>query len=132
MLFLPISRGWLLSKTARRIYLGCSILTFAFVATLMGTRMAINAARVSELNPSARAVLHFLLLPEILGTALLWIAMWYFWFGFDRSHYLKKAVSFVLLFFLPPLGTLFYYFTIYRRGVLVAESSGMNPNSGKA
>jgi len=73
------------------------------------------------LNSQARSLVRFLLFPEILGTALLWIAMWYFWFGFDRSHYLKKAVSFALLFFLPPIGTLLYYFLTYRHLVLVAN-----------
>ena len=72
------------------------------------------------MNSQARSLVRFLLFPEILGTALLWIAMWYFWFGFDRSHYLKKAVSFTLLFFLPPIGT-FYYFLTYRHLVLVAN-----------
>lgn len=126
MLFLPISRSWLLSKFAQRVYFGCSILTFALVATLMGTRMALGAANVTELNSSTRSLLHFLLFPEIFGTALLWIAMWYFWFGFDRSHYLRKAVSFVLLFLLAPFGTIFYYFTTYRRGVSTLEPSGTN------
>jgi len=72
------------------------------------------------LTPDARSVVKLILFPGILGAAVLWVAMWYFWFGFDRSHYLVKTLSFVLLFFLGPLGTLIYYFATYRRLVLRA------------
>ena len=73
-----------------------------------------TAAGATALNESARDVARFLLFPEILGTAVLWVAMWYFWFTFDQSPYFKKAFSFFLLFFLAPIGTLFYYFVTYR------------------
>ena len=99
MLFLPINREWLLSQAAQRIYLGCAVLTFALVATITGTHLAISAAGASALSADARSVVRTILFPEVLGAALLWVSMWYFWFGLDRSHYLKKAFSFVLLFF---------------------------------
>lgn len=117
MLFLPISRDWLLSQSAQWVYLACAVLTFALVATLTGTHLAIAVAGANALTADARTLVRLILFPEILGAALLWVSMWYFWFGFDRSHYLKKALSFVLLFFLAPIGTLFYYFVIYRRHV---------------
>jgi hypothetical protein len=44
--------------------------------------------------------------------------MWYYWFSFDRNHYFKKFVFFLLLFFLVPFGTLLYYFVIYRTSML--------------
>lgn len=124
MLHLPISRGWLFSGVAQRIYLGCAILTFALIATLIGVSLAMPLAGAASLNPPARVVVKVLLLPEILGTASLWIAMWYYWLSFDRSHYLKKFVSLLLLFFLAPFGTLFYYFIVYRRSMLRGEPSG--------
>ncbi|MGA9390736.1 MAG: hypothetical protein WBV69_09850 [Candidatus Sulfotelmatobacter sp.] len=74
-------------------------------------------ARSGRLTPAAALFVRTLLYPEIVCTALLWIAMWYFWFGFDSSHYLKKALWFVFLFFLAPFGTLLYYFVVYRRFV---------------
>jgi len=82
-----------------------------------------RAAGATALNSQAHALVRFLLFPEIVGSALLWVAMWYFWFGFDQAHYLKKAVSFILLFFFAPIGTLLYYFQTYRRQVLVAGQS---------
>jgi hypothetical protein len=123
MLYLPIKREWLFSRTAQRIYFGCALLTFALVGTELGTHLAISASGIGSLTPSARLLLRRLLLPEILGTALLWVSMWYFWFGFDSSHYVKKAVSFLLLFFLVPVGTLIYYFVTYRQTVRAATST---------
>lgn len=117
MLYLPISRNWLISKTAQRVYLACSALTLALLATSIGVRLALSAAGAVALSSPARSLVRVLLFPEILGSAMLWIAMWYFWFGFDQSHYLKRAGSFALLFFLAPIGTLVYYFLIYRRRV---------------
>jgi hypothetical protein len=117
MLYLPISRSWLLSETARRIYLVSALLALALIATLIGVRTAMAAAGTRALTPSASLVVRILLLPGIVGEALLWAGMWYFWFGFDRSHYLKRAAWFLLLFLLAPFGTIFYYFLVYRRGV---------------
>ena len=130
MLYLPINRNWVLSPTAQHIYLGCAVLTLALVATLVGVHLAISAAHAAALNTDARSAVRFLLFPEILAAAVLWVAMWYFWFGFDRSHYVKRALSFVLLFFFGPLGTLFYYFVTYRRRVVsigLADAYRANP-----
>jgi hypothetical protein len=115
MLYLPISRSWLVSPVARRIYLLCALLALGLIATEIGLHMAMSAAGTGKLTPAAALFVRTLLYPEIVGTALLWIAMWYFWFGFDSSHYLKKALWFVALFFLAPFGTLVYYFVVYRR-----------------
>lgn len=125
MLYLPISRGWLFSPTAQRIYLQCALLTFALLATLIGVSLAMPLAGTASLTRPARLVVKVLLLPEILGTASLWIAMWYYWFSFDRSHYLKKFLFFLLLFFLAPFGTLFYYFVVYRRNVLQEQRTSL-------
>src|ERR1700675_4738947 len=115
MLYLPINRSWLFSPIAQRVYLVCALCALALIATLIGIRMAMSASGARALTPPASSLVRTLLYPEILGAALLWIAMWYFWFGFDPSHYLKKAVCFALLFFLAPFGTVLYYFVVYRR-----------------
>jgi hypothetical protein len=118
MLYPPISREWLYSRMAQRTYLGCAVLSLALIATLVGVHLAMPLAGAASLNAPARMLINVILLPEILGTALLWIAMWYYWFSFDRNHYLKKFGFFLLLFFLAPFGTLLYYFVIYRTSML--------------
>lgn len=114
-MFLPISRSWLFSRTAQLVYLVSALLALALTATLIGVRTAIVAAGAGALNAAAASLVRTLLLPEIAGAAVLWAGMWYFWFTFDRSHYLRKAVWFALLFFAVPLGTVAYYFLVYRR-----------------
>jgi hypothetical protein len=118
MLYLPISRSWLVSSTAQRIYLVSALLVLALLATLIGVNAAMVAAGARVLNPTASVLVRVLLFPGIAGEAVLWVAMWYFWFALDRSHYLKKAMWFVFLFLVPPFGTVAYYFFVYRRRIL--------------
>jgi hypothetical protein len=115
MLHLPISRNWLFSMTAQRLYFACACLALALFATVIGVNVAMSVAGTGRLNFPAASLVRALLFPEIAGSAMLWVAMWYFWFSFDRSHYLKKAIWFALLFFLA--GTVPYYFVVYRRFV---------------
>jgi hypothetical protein len=121
MLFLPISRSWLFSRIAQRVYLVSALLVLAFIATRIGVHTAIAAAGAGALNARAASVVRMLLLPEIFGAAILWIGMWYFWFSFDRSHYLQRAIWFALLFFLVPFSTVGYYFLVYRRKLSASE-----------
>jgi hypothetical protein len=115
VLYLPIRRSWLFSIAAQRTYFMCAVLSVAFVATKVGVRVAMTAFRISALDPRSAFLVRGLLYPEILGTALLWIAMLYFWFGFDKSHYIQKAFWFVCLAVLAPFGPITYYFAVYRR-----------------
>jgi hypothetical protein len=103
MLYLPISRASLFSRAAQGIYFASTMLAIALIATRIGIMVALAMAGRRALNPAAAALARLLLYPEIAGLAVLWVAMWYFWFGFDRSHYLKRALWFVLLFFLVPI-----------------------------
>src|SRR6478736_1731464 len=123
MLFLPISRSWLFSRIAQRVYLVSALLALAFIATRIGVYTAIAAVGTGALNARAASLVRMLLLPEIFGSAILWIGMWYFWFGFDHSRYLQRTIWFALLFFLVPFSTVCYYFLVYRRKL---SASGTN------
>src|SRR5438876_11742531 len=57
-----------------------------------------------ESSPAAALVVRFLLWPGMIGTALLCIAMWYFWFNFDDSSWFRKALWFIFLYFTVPVG----------------------------
>jgi len=121
VLYLPINPAWVVSLVARRIYFACALLALALIATLTGVHVAMSAAGTAALTPAAASLVRTLLFPEIAGTAVLWVSMWYFWFGFDHSYYLKKAIWFLLLFFFAPFGPVLYYFVVYRRLVPVPE-----------
>ncbi len=111
MLILPISRSWMVSQTARRVYLVCAILTIALIVTWV----ALNLMLQGLLPMKAMIVLEVVLIPEVFGTALLWVAMFYFWFGFDPSPWLVRAIWIVLLYCLAPFSPALYYFFVYRK-----------------
>jgi hypothetical protein len=86
------------------------VLSLALSGTLAGTRAAQTAIGSHTLPPATAAVLRLVLIPEIFGTALLWVAMLYFWFGFDESSLLKQALWFPFIFTFIPLALALYYF----------------------
>jgi hypothetical protein len=123
MLYLPITKGWIISRTARRVYFACALAAFSLFGVLIASHAALNVTGVRSFAgfPAAALVLRVLLLPGIVGSAVLSIAMWYFWFGFDNSGWLKKAIWFVPLFLSIVIGPAFYYFFVYRRNEEVAK-----------
>src|ERR1700758_4534174 len=84
MLILPISKNWIISRAARRVYLLAAVLTVAYFGAWLGTRIATPRAGVGGRTAGTAARVRILLLPGVLGAATLWVAMWYFWFSFDK------------------------------------------------
>lgn len=117
VLYLPISKTWIVSRTARRVYLICALAGFALFGVIFAASYALALSGIPslELSPNAALVVRVLLWPGILGTGLLTIAMWYFWFSFDNSGWLKKALWFLPLYLFLPVGPALYYFFVYRR-----------------
>lgn len=115
MLILPISRTWLDSRAARCVYLVCSALALALSGTLAGTRAAQSALGSHTLPPATAALLRVVLIPEVIGSALLWVAMLYFWFNFDKSSWRNRALWFPFIFFFIPLALALYHFLVYRK-----------------
>jgi hypothetical protein len=115
MLILPISRTWMYSHAARCVYLVCSVLALALGGTLMGTRAAQVLVGANTLPPTTAALLSLVLVPEVIGLALLWAAMLYFWFSFDQSSWLIRALWFPFIFFFLPYGLVLYHFLVYRK-----------------
>lgn len=123
MLYLPIKKSWIISRTARRVYFVCVLAALSFfgvlIASITAFRVSGNAS--SEGIATVGLIVHILLWPGLVGTALLSVAMWYFWFGFDNSGWLKKTIWFLPLYFLLPFGPALYYFFVYRRNGEVAS-----------
>jgi len=117
MLYLPISRNWILSRIAVRTYFICALAALSLFGVIITSRMALGSVGFESFESSATAALFVrcLVWPGILGTAMLCIAMWYFWFNFDDSGFLRRTVWFVLLYLAIPIGPAFYYFFVYRR-----------------
>src|SRR5215470_1135188 len=100
MLYLPISRSWMISRAAQRVYFVTAILNLALLATWIGVLGATLGNGYFVLPQSTELLINVLFLPEILGTAVLLVGMAYFFCGFDRSSEGKKALWFLLLYFL--------------------------------
>jgi hypothetical protein len=112
MMHVSISRAWLFSRTAQRVYLLCAILNLALLATRIGVAAAMTSAGVSALPPAVALLVKGFLLPEIVGSAVLFVGMSYCWLGIGGS-YKKKVLWFVFLtFFLVAMPV--YYFAVYR------------------
>jgi len=119
VLYLPINKDWIISRTARRVYLVCAILSFSLIGTVFASKMALLESGSPSLSasPGAAVLVKFLLWPGILGTALLSTAMWYYWFEFDTSGWVRKAIWFGPLYIFFGFGPALYYFFVYRRNV---------------
>jgi hypothetical protein len=116
MLYLPITRAWIVSRSAQRAYLCCAIANLYLFAVLVGTFWAMAASDVQILaDPSAAFLVKVMLWPGIVGAGILATAMWYFWFSFDQSPWAKKACWFGVLVLGLALGPVIYYFFAYRR-----------------
>jgi hypothetical protein len=122
MLYLPISKSWIVSLWARRVYLVCSLISFYLLAAVMAILAAIVASGLpphSDPPPNAALLIQVLVFPGVIGAAVLWVAMWYFWFTFDNSGWLLKAVWCCLFLFFAFFASPFYYFFVYRRSSVV-------------
>ena len=115
MLILPITRSWMCSRRARRVYTVCAVLALILQGTLMGISAAQAAAGARTLPPAGEILLDVVWIPGVLGSALLWVAMLYFWFGFDTSHWAARAVWLPVIYILALFGPALYCFLVYRR-----------------
>jgi hypothetical protein len=91
------------------------VLALALSGTLAGTRAAQTLVGSNTLPPTTAALLRLVLVPEVVGLALLWTAMLYFWFNFDQSSWLTRALWFPFIFLLLPYGLVLYHFFVYRK-----------------
>jgi hypothetical protein len=124
MLYLPITKNWIISRAAWAVYLVCALLAFALLGALFAISLAMAFSEVRSLTPfpSALVIAKAVLLPAVLGTATLTVAMWYFWLTYDKSPWLRKAFWFLPLYFLVPIGPALYYFFVYRRSAEVLSA----------
>jgi len=123
MLYLPITKSWIISRSARAIYQTCAVLACTLFGALIAILLAMGFSGVNSLSafPLALSVARAIILPGVLGSATLSIAMWYFWFNFDKSSWASKAFWFLPLYLLLPIGPALYCFFVYLRNADVAS-----------
>jgi hypothetical protein len=119
MMHFYISRNWLFSPTAQRVYLICTILDLALLATRMGVIAATISAGVFSFPPVTVFILRLLLFPEVIGTAILFVGMSYCWLGLGGSY--KRKLLWLLFCGLFLIALPIYYFVSYRSLASKAE-----------
>jgi len=122
VIYLPISKNWIISRTARIVYLACAILVCTLFGALFAILLAMGFSGVTSLFafPVALSIARVVLLPGVFGSATLSIAMWYFWFNFDKSSWVRKTFWAFALWLALPIGPALYYFFVYLRNPEVA------------
>jgi hypothetical protein len=113
MFVIPITKTWLVSKTADRIYFASAMATLTLVGTELGVAFAAGALDHTDLNGAPTLIMFFYRLIQISipGTALLWVAMWLHWVRFNIS----KKGWWVVGLMMGPIGSVLYYFFVYRK-----------------
>jgi hypothetical protein len=123
VLYPPITKSWIISRESRAVYFVCAVLALMFFGALFAILLAMGFSGVSSLSafPRVLSMARSALLPGVLGSAILSVAMWYFWFNFDRSWWGTKALWAVPLYLLVPIGPALYYFFVYLRSADVSS-----------
>lgn len=110
-----ITKEWIVSRMARRIYRISATLS---VALFLGLFVSAVAGGIPErVAPIAR----LLLLAGVLGYATTMAGMEVFLFRFDDSRPLKQIFWFCVLLF-PMLGPALYCFVVYSRSDVLRNS----------
>jgi hypothetical protein len=107
-----ISKEWIVSPTARRIYRASALLS---IASLFGWWIVLFEGGVPPVLPP---IAKLLLFAGALGTGITLIGMECFLFRFDDQHPLKQVVWFCLM-LLPILGPALYCLVVYSRSDVV-------------
>jgi hypothetical protein len=94
VLYLPIKKSWILSCTADRVYLVCTLAAISLIGVLLAMATALAATAANSLNNDALSLLvQTLLWPGRLGTALLCIPVLYYFLVYRRSAVLRQVMS---------------------------------------
>ena len=115
-----ISRSWMMSTTAQTVYRWAARLAILFTVLLVATPF------LGEIPDVLVPLYRLLFYAGVLATALLVVAMEYFLFGFDQSSSFKK-VFWVVLAFLPPIGSALYCLYGYSRSEILDKPRSERP-----
>jgi hypothetical protein len=121
---LLITPSWIVSLHARRFYTISAVFAVLLLPTVF-VLVATNTFR-PDLASELRLLAQILLVPLVAGAAILWVAMWYFWFSFDDSSAGNRTIWFFVMFGLAWIGAQLYFWVVYRAATRKESSSTMN------
>ncbi len=119
-----VSDSWLISPTAKKMYVAGAVLTIIFLGllTTIVFATALAGGTLAE-SPVLASALKTLLFMSILGAALLWMGMWYFWYRFHKGSDMNKALWAALILVSGPIGALLYFLIVYLRSPEIRSSA---------
>jgi hypothetical protein len=107
-----ISKEWIVSLRARRVYRVSAALSIALFSAILF---------VGGIPLAIAPLVKLLLFAGVLGAAITLVGMEFFLFRFDDSHPLKQVVWFLLM-LLPLLGAPLYCLLVYSRSNVLKSS----------
>jgi hypothetical protein len=121
-----INKGFMVSNTAWRVYRLATCASLGMCVILVALKIA------GGVPQGFLTVVKVLLFAGAMGTALAFVAMEYFLFGFDKSSAIKKAFWFCVMIKVPILGPALYCFLVYSRSEVVKGGLPRRANSASA
>lgn len=116
---IQLPRHWLVSARARRVYSICAqVGLFLFIGLYVFVGMALELAgvRLSEF-PLLKWIVWALMVPGVVATAIVRVAMWFFWVRFHPPDSFGKGL-WLLVLLLGSFGSFLYLVFVYRRSPL--------------
>lgn len=127
---IQIPQKWLISQAAQRVYfvaagfLGtCLLFIMGDVIWIASAGGGVQSARIAD------TIFVALLVPGILGTSVLNVAMWYFWLRCHSDETHSKGLWLLVLWLLSPIGALFYFLFFYRKHPLLRSAAKAHAGS---
>ena len=114
-----ITDSWLVSARAKRVYSVAALFVALFLGLIVATALVGGSLQVARV---ADVIFSLLFLPAIVGTAMLNVAMWYFWVRCHSNDSRSKGIWMFVMWTSSPLGALIYFFFFYLRSPLVRRS----------
>lgn len=125
-----LPQKWLVSRVAQRVYLvaawflgTCLLFITGEVIWIAVAGGGVLSARISD------AIFLALLIPGVLGMSVLNVAMWYFWLRCHSDETYSKGLWLLVLWWLSPIGALFYFLFFYRKHPLLQSAAKAHAGS---
>ena len=106
-----ISRSWLISQNARRIYRTAAACSLLLIIVFVADDLKGYALFANEVMEQLGRLMAFV---GVLGTAITLVAMEYYFFTLDECGVWTKTLWFLVLCAVP-IGTALYCFRVYSR-----------------
>jgi hypothetical protein len=122
-----ISRDWISSIIARRVYLGAALTAVGYFGCRLAVAVGLHASNATwaDLPAVVATFLHALLLLGVIGAGTIWFAMLYYWSAYDPTSAVARTFSIVALLLFGPFAAVIYHFAVYRPRTAVKSAAAV-------